>query len=266
MSRTFSIDFGRPLRWLGLKWLGFRQFANSFDHTRSQDLTLEEVKQALAGDVSEHDAVTTARLEYEALVRENSDIINFAKRLRDIEAMERTNSNLLRQILARLPPLSRPELSSIKLQFTPPVTPIIVRKLDSPQLLQFDLNQFQKGPFPAMSTTPTSPQPVPGPVNAVVGQATTASVLYFDQNGNPMPAGFTAPVTFSIDNPVIASSTPNADGTSDAVVALAAGVANLTATVQGPNGPLSNSEPITVTAVVFTPVLSSIQLAFTPPA
>src|SRR4029077_1594916 len=93
--------------------------------------------------------------------------------------------------------------------------------------------------------------PLPGsdPVTLQPGQSTTAKVLYFDQNGNPMPSSFIPPsVSYSIDHPEFASSTPQADGQSDLVAYVSAGVAQLTATVQGPNGPLSDSETVTCAA------------------
>jgi hypothetical protein len=100
----------------------------------------------------------------------------------------------------------------------------------------------------------------PGPVTLVVGGTTTATVLGFDQNGNLMalPPGTT--VTFSIDNTAVATSTPNADNLTDAIVAVGGGVANLSATVVAPNGTFSDSETVTVTDVV--PVLSSVKVAF----
>ena len=96
----------------------------------------------------------------------------------------------------------------------------------------------------------------PGPVTLTVGDKTTAEVLGFDQNGAPMtlPAGTV--VTFTVDNPALAASTPNADELTDAIVALAPGVANLTATI----GSLTDTEVVTVLAAA--PVLSSIKIAF----
>jgi hypothetical protein len=106
-----------------------------------------------------------------------------------------------------------------------------------------------------------------GPVTLQVGQSTIASIDYFDQNGNLMPPTFVPPnVTYSIDQPTIASSTPNADNQTDAVAYVAAGVANLTATVAGPNGPLTDTETVTcVAGVTAPPVLSSIKINFAAP-
>lgn len=95
-----------------------------------------------------------------------------------------------------------------------------------------------------------------GPAVITVGQTTTASVLGFDQNGAAIAIDFTAnPVSWSIDNSAIASSTPNPDST-DTVVGVSAGVANLTASCAG----FTDTETVTVTAVV--PVLSSIKISF----
>jgi hypothetical protein len=110
--------------------------------------------------------------------------------------------------------------------------------------------------------------PEQGPISLTVGQTTTASVVGFDQFGNPMPSDFVMPpVTFSIDTPAIASSTPDADGLTDAIVGVSPGVANLTASVSGPNGTLTDTETVTVIpAVQEAPVLSSVKVAFTEPA
>lgn len=95
-----------------------------------------------------------------------------------------------------------------------------------------------------------------GPAVITVGQTTTAFVLGFDQNGAAIAIDFTAnPVSWSIDNSAIASSTPNPDST-DGVVGVSAGVANLTASCAG----FTDTETVTVTAVV--PVLSSIKISF----
>lgn len=104
-----------------------------------------------------------------------------------------------------------------------------------------------------------------GPVTLNVGQSVTASVLGFDQNGNPMPSTFVMPpVSFTIDNSAIASSTPNADNATDQVTGVAPGVANLTANLTSAEGlALSDTETVTVPAVPPpTPVLSSIKISF----
>lgn len=99
-----------------------------------------------------------------------------------------------------------------------------------------------------------------GPVTLTIGQKTTATVLGFDQNGAAIPIDFAStPVVWSLDNATLDSSTPQPDG-SDVVASLAAGVANLTATV----GSFSDTE--TVTNVAQAPVLASIKIDFSTPA
>ncbi len=107
--------------------------------------------------------------------------------------------------------------------------------------------------------------PVIGPVVLNVGDSTVASLVGFDQTGNPMPAGFVMPATtFAIDNAAIASSTPEADSVHDDVLALTSGVANLSGSVTSAEGlALSDTETVTVSPVVLPPpVLSSVKLAF----
>lgn len=109
-----------------------------------------------------------------------------------------------------------------------------------------------------------------GPVVLQQGQSSTATIDYFDQNGNLMSPSstFTPPtVTYAIDNEAVASSAPGTDGQSDLVTWVSAGVANLTATVQGPNGALTDTETVTCQpGVVATPVLSSIKINFSAPS
>jgi hypothetical protein len=107
-----------------------------------------------------------------------------------------------------------------------------------------------------------------GPVTLSSGQSTTATVLYFDQTGAPMPSTFVPPtVTYTIDNAAIASSTPGADGQSDLVTYVSAGVANLTAAVTSAEGlALSDTETVTCSPVVTPPpVLSSVKINFSTP-
>lgn len=98
-----------------------------------------------------------------------------------------------------------------------------------------------------------------GPITLQVGQSAEAELLGFDQNGNPMPLPAGATVSYSIDAPSVATSTPNSDGQTDEVAAVSAGTANLTASVTGPNGVLSDTETVTVTV---PQVLTSVKLAF----
>lgn len=95
-----------------------------------------------------------------------------------------------------------------------------------------------------------------GPATLSVGDKKTATVLGFDQNGAAF-TGSIPDVTWADDNEPVVQDAPTT--TSDGLTAVAAGVANLTATVQGPNGPLSDTESITVLAAA--PVLSSIKIS-----
>ena len=101
---------------------------------------------------------------------------------------------------------------------------------------------------------------MPGPVTLTVGQKTTASVAGFDQNGAPFAIDFTAnPVTWTLDNTTLDSSTPQPDQT-DVIASLAAGTANLNAACAG----FTDTEQ--VINVAQAPVLSSIKIDFSPPA
>ncbi|HXN71521.1 MAG TPA: hypothetical protein VN861_03095 [Candidatus Acidoferrales bacterium] len=107
-----------------------------------------------------------------------------------------------------------------------------------------------------------------GPVVLASGQLTTASIDYFDQTGAPMPATFVPPnITFAIDNPAIATSTPNPDNQTDVVAYVSAGVANLTASCTSAEGlALTDTETVTCSPVVLPPpVLSSIKVNFAAP-
>ena len=107
-----------------------------------------------------------------------------------------------------------------------------------------------------------------GPITLSAGQSTIASIDYFDQTGAPMPSTFVPPaITYSIDNAGIASSTPAADGQTDAVAYVAAGVANLTASCTSAEGlALTDTETVTCSPVVLPPpVLSSIKVNFAAP-
>lgn len=103
-----------------------------------------------------------------------------------------------------------------------------------------------------------------GPVTLTVGQSTVASIDGFDQNGAPYQGTIPTPA-YSIDQPSFDTITP--DGTNPSnedILSVAVGVANLTATVQGPNGPLTDTE--TITNVGVAQVLSSIKINFASPA
>jgi hypothetical protein len=105
-------------------------------------------------------------------------------------------------------------------------------------------------------------------VTLASGQSAVATVLYFDQTGQPMSSGFVPPaVTFTIDNPAIATSTPGTDGQTSAIAYVSAGVANLTAAVTSAEGlALTDTEAVTCSPVVLPPpVLSSIKVDFGTP-
>ena len=129
---------------------------------------------------------------------------------------------------------------------------VIERHFNAPRLSRIQIS-FQGEP--GMATI--------GPVTLTAGQSVTASIAGFDQNGNPW-TGTIPPVTYTIDAPTVATSTPNADGLTDGITAVAAGVANLTATLTTAEGlALTDTEAITVTGgTTGTPVLSSIKLQF----
>lgn len=100
------------------------------------------------------------------------------------------------------------------------------------------------------------------PITLTVGQTVVATVVGFDQFGKPFNGSIPTP-SWSIDQPsfdtiaVDATNSANEDVTS-----VAAGVANLTATVSGPAGPLTDTETITNVA---PQVLTSIQIQFSAP-
>jgi hypothetical protein len=137
----------------------------------------------------------------------------------------------------------------------------IKHRFDSPKLSRIEIA------FTAPSTSKGDvPMATQGPVTlTTAGQVTTASINGFDQFGNAW-TGTIPPVTYAIDNPAFATSVPNADGLTDAVTAVANGVANLTATLTTVEGlALSDTESVTVAIPIVpppTPVLSSIKIAF----
>jgi hypothetical protein len=104
-----------------------------------------------------------------------------------------------------------------------------------------------------------------GPVTLTVGQRTVASVDGFDQNGQPFTGTIPTP-TWSIDNATFDSINPDtANPANEDVASLAAGVANLTATVVTAQGTtLTDTEVITNLAAAA--VLSSIKINFSTPA
>lgn len=129
----------------------------------------------------------------------------------------------------------------------------------APRLIAIEI-VFTALPTPKGAFSMATPGPV---VLTTAGQQTTASIVGFDQFGNlwtgPIPS-----VTYAIDDSSIATSTPNADGLTDLVTAVANGVANLTATLTSDEGALlTDTETVTVAiAPPPPPVLSSVKIAF----
>ena len=126
---------------------------------------------------------------------------------------------------------------------------------NQPPILNSIRVQFSKG----------TSMPTPGPVTLVTaGQQVTASVVGFDQFGQPF------------DPAAMPASTLSSDDTSGAIVtfdpatglttAVANGVANITASLTTAEGlALTDTEAVTVAIPVVpppTPVLSSIKVAF----
>jgi hypothetical protein len=99
------------------------------------------------------------------------------------------------------------------------------------------------------------------PVTISVGAVEVATVVGFDQNGNPYTGTIPTP-SWSIDNPSFATIAADASNpANEDVTGVAPGVANLSASVVGPSGTLTDSEAITV---VYPQVLTSIQIQFAP--
>jgi hypothetical protein len=103
-----------------------------------------------------------------------------------------------------------------------------------------------------------------GPVTlTTVGQQVTASVLGFDQFGNPFTGTMPAATLSSDDT---AEAIVLFDSATGATVAVANGVANITASLTTAEGlALTDTEAVTVAIPVVpppTPVLSSIKVAF----
>lgn len=102
---------------------------------------------------------------------------------------------------------------------------------------------------------------VAGPITlTAAGQTATASVLGFDQFGQPF-TGVMPPATLSSDD--TAQAIVTFDPTTGLTTAVADGVANITATLTTAEGVnLSDTEAVTVAIQVTPPVLSSIKVAF----
>lgn len=98
-----------------------------------------------------------------------------------------------------------------------------------------------------------------------IGQTTVASVVGFDQFGNPF-----TPVpqpSWAIDNPGIASIVPDATTpASEDVTGVATGTANLTAGLTTAEGLALTATGVVTVSAAAKPVLSSIQIQFASPA
>jgi hypothetical protein len=103
--------------------------------------------------------------------------------------------------------------------------------------------------------------PVAGPVTlTAVGQTVTASVLGFDQFGNPFTGTVPTP-TFSASDTTGAIAT--FDPATGLVTAVANGVDSITASLTTAEGlALSDTEAVTVAIPVVAPVLTTIKVAF----
>lgn len=101
----------------------------------------------------------------------------------------------------------------------------------------------------------------PGPVTLTsAGQTVTATVVGFDQFGNPFTGTIPTP-SFSSDD--TAGAIVTLDPATGLVTAVANGVANITASLTTAEGvALSDTEAVTVAIPTVTPVLSSIKVAF----
>lgn len=103
--------------------------------------------------------------------------------------------------------------------------------------------------------------PVAGPVTlTAVGQTVTASVLGFDQFGNPFTGTIPTP-TFTASDATGAIAT--FDPATGLVTAVANGVDSITASLTTAEGlALSDTEAVTVAIPVVAPVLTTIKVAF----
>lgn len=129
---------------------------------------------------------------------------------------------------------------------------LIAKEVEPPFLASIQI-QFQGA---SMAT--------PGPVTlSTAGQQVTASVVGFDQFGQPF-TGTIPPATLSSDD--TAGAIVTFDPTTGLTTAVANGVANITATLTTAEGlSLTDTEAVTVAIPVVpppTPVLSSIKVAF----
>lgn len=113
--------------------------------------------------------------------------------------------------------------------------------------------------------TKGSSMPTPGPVTlTTAGQQVTASVVGFDQFGQPFDPAAMPAATLSSDD--TAGAIVTFDPSTGLTTAVANGVANITASLTTAEGlALTDTEAVTVAIAVVpppTPVLSSIKVAF----
>jgi hypothetical protein len=130
----------------------------------------------------------------------------------------------------------------------------LIAKEEEPPFLTSIQLRFSKG----------TSMPTPGPVTlTTAGQQVTASVVGFDQFGQPFTVAMPAATLSSDDT---SSAIVTFDPTTGLTTAVANGVANITATLTTAEGlALSDTEAVTVAIPIVpppTPVLSSIKVAF----
>lgn len=186
------------------------------------------------------------------------DVRKLEDEIEKLEGAERTHGRLLlviiQQNIFQIKAIS--DLSAAVTILGAKVDRLLIEVEPSPQLTNIKL-KFTTGGIMAE-----------GPVVLSSGQSTVATVDYFDATGAPMPSTFVPPpVTFSIDNAAVASSTPGTDLQSSVIAYVSAGAANLTASVTSAEGlALSDTETVTCSPIVLPPpVLTSVRLNFGTP-
>ncbi len=135
----------------------------------------------------------------------------------------------------------------------------ILRRTFRPRLAVIKLGFTEK-----TMGTPGTPAPVVGPVTINIGDVIVASVVGFDQFGQPW-TGAMPTATFTDDDSVATSLDPS----TNQVTGLAGGVGNITGSLTSAEGlALTDTESVTVLPAPPPPepVLSSIKVAFSPAA
>jgi hypothetical protein len=103
-----------------------------------------------------------------------------------------------------------------------------------------------------------------GPLTIKVGEVSTAMVDAFDTEGKRFTGTLPTP-SWTIDKPAVTSiATDAVDPNAEYLTSLAPGVSNLTLTVAGPDGPLTDKGSITNvgTTTATAPVLASVKINF----